>query len=361
VSEFTGHKAGITSLAAGYGNRGPLLVSGSEDKTSRLWDTRSGKAICGVVGFEKEVVAADFVGDSSIAIASGASISLYDQRYIGTVHNARNSGAVYVCKDDSGESEIQAISTRGDFVAFVDDDGRLGVFDITDPEMLTGKSVRFSSDGHDAMAACVCFHPEEPVVATGAFDRQVCVWDVASEKVIRRSVARPIAESAQHVGAGAPGATTSNMVNPPFVYALDFVPGFAYADDVPNKEEDREQWMVVSGHADGRIMCTGAKSAVCWTDCHSYSITALRFMRSHPEILATAGLDRTIKLWNSDSIISPDNVDGDNEDSAAVVRDSLPLLAHIDLAAKPDTLATFEEASVIYTDENNSVVAFAIV
>ncbi|KAJ1903299.1 hypothetical protein LPJ81_003135, partial [Coemansia sp. IMI 209127] len=278
--------------------------------------------------------------DSSIAIASGASISLYDQRYIGTVHNARNSGAVYVCKDDSGESEIQAISTRGDFVAFVDDDGRLGVFDITDPEMLTGKSVRFSSDGHDAMAACVCFHPEEPVVATGAFDRQVCVWDVASEKVIRRSVARPIAESAQHVGAGAPGATTSNMVNPPFVYALDFVPGFAYADDVPNKEEDREQWMVVSGHADGRI---------------------IRFMRSHPEILATAGLDRTIKLWNSDSIIAPDNVDGDNEDSAAVVRDSLPLLAHIDLAAKPDTLATFEEASVIYTDENNSVVAFAIV
>ncbi|KAJ2388741.1 hypothetical protein GGI23_005992 [Coemansia sp. RSA 2559] len=284
-------------------------------------------------------MAADFVGDISIAIASGTSMSLYDQRYIGIVHNARNSGAVYVCKGDSGESEIQAISTRGDFVAFVDDGGRLGVFDITDPEMLTGKSARFSNDGHDAMAACVCFHPEEPVVATGAFDQQVCVWDVASEKVIRRSVARPIVESTRHAGADAQGATTSNMVNPPFVYALDFVPGFAAADDVPNTE-DHEQWMVVSGHADGRI---------------------IRFMQSHPEILATAGLDRTIKLWNSDSIIAPDNIDGDDEDNAAVVRDSLPLAAYIDLAAKPDTLATSEEAPVIYTDENNSVVAFAIV
>ncbi|KAJ2857284.1 hypothetical protein GGI22_003553, partial [Coemansia erecta] len=245
-------------------------VADGPDATLEALDT-----VCGIVGFEEEVMAADFVGDISIAIASGTSMSLYDQRYIGIVHNARNSGAVYVCKGDSGESEIQAISTRGDFVAFVDDGGRVGVFDITDPEMLTGKSARFSNDGHDAMAACVCFHPEEPVVATGAFDRQVCVWDVASEKVIRRSVARPIVESAQqHVGADAQEATTSNMVNPPFVYALDFVPGFADADDVPNTE-DHEQWMVVSGHADGRIMCTGERSAVCWTGCHSYSITAL--------------------------------------------------------------------------------------
>ncbi|KAJ2529352.1 hypothetical protein EV175_007374, partial [Coemansia sp. RSA 1933] len=85
-----------------------------------------------------------------------------------------------------------------------------------------------------------------------------------------------------------------------------------------------------------------------------------RFMRSHPEVLATAGLDRVIKLWNSDNIISHDTVDNDNDhdDTAAVARDSLPLLAHVDLAAKPDTLATSEEAPLLYTDENNSVVAF---
>ncbi|KAJ2543427.1 hypothetical protein EV175_005979, partial [Coemansia sp. RSA 1933] len=356
-------------LAAGYGNRGSLLVSGSEDKTSRLWDTRSGKAICGIVGFEEEVVAADFVGDSSVAVASGASLFIYDHRYISTVHSSQSCRTVYANRCDNGDGEIQAISTRGDFVAFVDDNGCLSVFDITDSEAFSEKSARLSGndDGaHNMAVACVCFHPEEPVIATGAFDRQVRVWDVASERVIRSSVAGLAAVSAQHVGEeSSQGAVATNMVNPPFVYALDFVPNYSDADGESNTEEEegREKWMVVSGHADGRIMCTGAKStAVCWTGCHSYSITALRFMRSHPEVLVTAGLDRMIKLWNSDNIISPDTVDNDNgndnDDTAAVARDSLPLLAHVDLAAKPDTLATSEEAPLLYTDENNSVVAF---
>ncbi|KAJ2215262.1 hypothetical protein EV179_002350 [Coemansia sp. RSA 487] len=274
---------------------------------------RSRKGICEISGYEDDVVVADFVGERSIAVASGASICIYDQRYVGTVHNAQSSRTVYVSRGDGGESEIQAISTRGDFVAFVDEDGALGVFDITDPEAFAGKSARFSGNRHDAMAACVCFHPEEPVIATGAFDLQVRVWDIASEKVIRKSTAGLTVESAQQ-NAGADSQGANEMVNPPFVYALDFVPGFIDTDGASG--EDCEKWM--------------------------------------PEILATVGLDRTIKLWNSDRIISLDNADI----VAAARKDSLPLLAHADLAAKPDTLATAEEAPVIYTDENSSIVAF---
>ncbi|KAJ1733091.1 hypothetical protein LPJ72_003055, partial [Coemansia sp. Benny D160-2] len=265
---FAGHTAGINSLAAGLGERGALLVSGSEDKTARLWDTRTSKAICGIIGFEEEVVAADFAGDNSIVIASGAYISIYDQRYVSMVHNSQNREATYVCRGDSGESEIQAISTRGDFVAFVDEDGFPGVLDITDPEPFAGKSARFLGDAHDAMAACICFHPEEPYIATGGFDCQVRVWDVASERVVERSTASLHANDT-HVEANANNST----FNPPFVYAIDFMPWLVNTQD--ESGGGCEQMMVVSGHADGRIMCTGKNTAVCWTGCHNYSITAL--------------------------------------------------------------------------------------
>ncbi|KAJ2790877.1 hypothetical protein H4R20_006940, partial [Coemansia guatemalensis] len=141
-------------------------------------------------------------------------------------------------------SEIQSISTRGDFVAYVDEDGNLGVADYTDPE----DSTNFS-EKHDGLASCVCLHPEDLTVATGGFDQCVRLWDISSEQVTVSGCARSVEDP-----------SAAKIVNPPFVYTLDFAPG--------------EDSTVVSGHADGRLMCLNSEDYWSWLDCHSYSITA---------------------------------------------------------------------------------------
>ncbi|KAI9506808.1 WD40-repeat-containing domain protein [Coemansia spiralis] len=275
VGYFAGHRAGITSLAAGWGSKNNLLISGSEDKTSRLWDMRTKKAVHGIVGFEQEITAVEFVGDDSFAVACGNTIYVYDQRYIGIVHQAQKSNTNIFSNRSSGSSDIQSISTRGDFIAFVDEDGRLEVVDVTDAGLSTSADGRFSKEIHDTVAACVCFHPELLLLATGGFDSQVRIWDIASEKIIRQAAVGMV-DSAQ-MSDSTPDASSANrvrMVNPPFIYALAFAPGLASSDGEA-ADVEHEAWTAVSGHADGRIMHTSAENSVYWPDCHNYSISAM--------------------------------------------------------------------------------------
>ncbi|KAJ2738661.1 hypothetical protein H4R23_000997 [Coemansia sp. Cherry 401B] len=174
------------------------------------------------------------------------------------------------------------MSIRGDFIAYVDEDGHLGICDITDPET----SIRFAGT-HDALASCVCLHPEEAIVATGGIDQQVLVWDIASEHIVDSF--KVLAEDTE----------AKQLVNPPFVYAVDFVPD---------------------------------ETTV--------------FVRSNPDILATAGLDCMVKLWNTDAVVDPS--------------DKPASIAQHELAEKPNALATLDSLPLMFTDQGRAIVAYCI-
>ncbi|KAJ2859889.1 hypothetical protein GGH94_005847 [Coemansia aciculifera] len=326
-----GHKAGVTSLAAGWGSHSSMLLSGSDDQTCLLWDTRTDKAMRCIRGFADEITAVTFAGEHSFVAASGSSIYVYDQRALDVVSCGPEAATSRFA--NSGHGEVQALSARGDFVAFVDDDGRLGVCDITD-DPLSSAPVRFVG-GHDALAGCVCMHPELPVIASGGFDCQVILWDMASETTTRSF----IADSSNACD------DTRQMFNPPFAYALDFAPEHGL--------------QLVSGHADGRLMCLSDETVFSWSSCHGYSISAVRFVSAKPEILATASLDCTLALWDAESILYPD-AETSPSSATTVVGDKPRLLAQVELSAKPDTLASSETIPVIYTDQGCDIIAYTI-
>ncbi|KAJ2159497.1 hypothetical protein GGF46_002993 [Coemansia sp. RSA 552] len=283
--------------------------------TCRLWDTRANKTTCGIIGFRDEITAVGFVGQNNLAVACGSAIYIYDQRYTGAV--ARAQDMVATVGPIGGPSEIQGISTRGDFVAYVDEDGHVHVCDVTDPTDYTRLP-----GGHDALASCVSFHPTEPTIATGGFDRRVILWDVFGEKEVA---------SAEAQVASDPSGT--KFINPPFVYALDFDPD--------------EEHTVVSGHADGRIMCSGDGDVLDWPECHNYSISALQFVRSNPSIVATAGLDCEVRLWDANTLTTPG-------------KDTPHPLARHYLAAKPSAMVSSDTAPHIYIDQDTSIVSLAL-
>ncbi|KAI7833157.1 WD40-repeat-containing domain protein [Kickxella alabastrina] len=340
VSTFKGHRSGITALTAGWDSRSTLLLSGSDDGTVRLWDARIGKSICAVIGFPVDedisISGIGFVGDHELVAACGPSISIYDHRALKVVNQTRSAAMVVI---DNG-SEIQALSTRGDFAAFVDEDGSLGVCDTSD----VAPSVDKFSGNHDALASCVGFHPDRPEIASGGFDQQVFVWDMAEECVANKADAGAAMDVDEPVGLG-----EQRLVNPPFVYSLDYW----------SVDEAAEGRMLASGHADGSVMCIRNDAVFCWSECHDYSISALQFVRSRPDVLVTVGLDRTIRLWDAESMFFPEVEAAENYQPVKVNRELSPLGVLKDLSAKPDTVATSDALPHIFTDERGDIVAYA--
>ncbi|KAJ2000069.1 hypothetical protein GGI04_004304 [Coemansia thaxteri] len=272
--------------------------------------------------------------------SNGPHMSVYDQRAAGVV--SHTDSPALISRFTTSGSEVQALSARGDFVAFVDEDGHAGVCDIADDPSV---SLSLFAGGHDALAGCVVLHPEMPVMASGGFDCQMLVWDLASETTTSAFLAGSVS------GADSP-IISQQLINPPFCYALDFAP----ADTGVN-----QLMRVVSGHADGRLLCLSDEAVLCWPDCHRYSISALKFVCTRPDILATASLDCSLALWDADSILHPDIGAARSDGANMVVLDKPPrLLAREELGAKPDTLVSSEITPTIYTDQGCDIVSYLI-
>ncbi|KAJ1931859.1 hypothetical protein FBU59_006571, partial [Linderina macrospora] len=301
-----------------------VLFSGSEDKTVRIWDHRTSRAVKGIRGFASEITALQPINDHDLVVASDTALLIYDCRALGVVAQASE----YATHVNVGS--VEAIATRGDFVAFVNDDGHLSVFDC-DEETVT----KFSG-AHDTMASCVAFHPDDPKIASGGFDMHMFVWDMASETVVHRIPPTP--------GTG----ETGNSVNPPFVYALQFAP----VEGTP----------IVAGYANGSIMSfeeTTGRS-VCWLDCHAYSISDLAFVPSNPERLVTVGLDCMLKVWDADELLMPNVVDAEDP-MQVVLEGDPPLVAAAGLVSKPDTLAIAQESTDMYIGQDIDIAIYTLV
>ncbi|KAJ1720396.1 glycogenin glucosyltransferase [Coemansia erecta] len=253
VARLKLHRDRITALAAGSCSCESLLLSGSDDSTVALWDTRDNKSTGVIGGFDLGeddggITGIGFASDFSLVVSYGAHVSVLDRRKISR-YSQRS--AVALADFDHG-CDVEALSTRGDFVALVDEEGMVGVFDVTDSSI----SVDKFAGAHDALASCVTIHPEQPEIATGGFDQKVRFWDMAEETQINEVDANVVSNRT---------SSQKQLVNPPFVYALDYW----------NIDADASTRMLASGHADGGIMCIDGDSARFWPECHGYSISAL--------------------------------------------------------------------------------------
>lgn len=224
LRKLCGHKKSINCMTTDTHHE-QLLFSGSDDKTVRLWDLRSYKSQKCIAGcFEAgiESVAVCRSNENVLCVASEKSLFTFDLRYEGIL----NKTPISHLKDAFEDINQIVAHPKENSVAVADDSGNISIVPITVDGVISDNSAfnrhKRLSRLHNNLIGAVAFRPTNPgELVSGGFDCVAAVWDVArgrpSTSLKLEHLPVPEDEAVE--------VPRNQMLNPPFVQAVDFACG----------------------------------------------------------------------------------------------------------------------------------------
>jgi WD40 repeat protein/type II secretory pathway predicted ATPase ExeA len=175
---FKGHTAGVTSVAFSPGGR--YALTGSADKTARLWDVTSGKEIRQFLGHADAVLSVAFSPDGRYVLTGSADkiVQLWDMATGQKVRQflGHTDSVASVAFSPDGKYVLtgsgRAVTSSADRTA--------RLWDVT-----TGLEVRRFTGHTDGVLSAV-FSPDGKWIVTASHDKTVRLWDVATGQELRQ-------------------------------------------------------------------------------------------------------------------------------------------------------------------------------
>jgi WD40 repeat protein len=165
---LTGHRRPVVALAVAQGG----VVSGSYDRTLRLWDTTTGTSAVlkgHTVGADAVAVTPD--GSEIVSAARDATWRRWDGK-TGAPGPGRNGGERY--------SPVLTLSPDGETVAIATVEHVIEVW-----HRRTGRRLLPPLAGHDGYVERLVITPDGQRLLSGSWDRTVRVWNLASGEPLR--------------------------------------------------------------------------------------------------------------------------------------------------------------------------------
>lgn len=165
VRTFSGH--GSTVYSAMFSPDGARVVSGSDDKTIRVWDVATGLLLQTLTGHSNRIVSTVFSSDGMCIVSAS-----YDK----TSRLWDSVSGVLLMTLIGHEDKVNnaAFSSDGAFVVTGSDDKTVRVWDAA-----TGHLVR-TLIGHENRVTSTAFSPDGTRIVSASMDETVRMWDVAS-------------------------------------------------------------------------------------------------------------------------------------------------------------------------------------
>ncbi|MGE0285357.1 MAG: caspase family protein [Bradyrhizobium sp.] len=169
---FTGHSNQVVSVA--FSPDGRAVLSGSQDHTLKFWDVAGGREIRTFTGHSGEVNSVAFSPDGRTALSGSAdqALKLWD------VASGREIGAFVGLSDDVSSV---AFSPDGRSALSGGWDKALRLRDVA-----SGREIG-AFVGHSDWVNSVAFSPDGRTVLSGSADKTVKLWDVTSGRLLRTS------------------------------------------------------------------------------------------------------------------------------------------------------------------------------
>ncbi|MCY2954350.1 MAG: protein kinase [Planctomycetota bacterium] len=288
IGGFSGHTNPVQAVA--FSPDGRMALSGSTDKTLRLWDVATGSQVRSFAGHTEGVYAVAFSPDGRSAISGSPdkSLKLWD------VATGR---------------EIRSFTGHTDGVAAVafSPDGRTAISGSKDKtlklwDVAAGKDIG-NFTGHAQWVIAVAFAPDGRTAISGSEDKTLKLWEVASGKEIRRFTGHR--ETVLAVAFSPDGGTVISGSWDKTLRLWDTATGkeirsFAgHTEPVLAVAFSPDGHMALSGSADETVKLWEVASGkeVRAFSGHAREVAAVAFSPDGRTAISGSG-DRTLKLWD---------------------------------------------------------------
>ena len=179
VREMVGHTDWPTCVA--YSSDESLLVSGSLDKTVRIWDTSTGSESTLLAGHQEPVVGVSFLPNSPHVVS-------VDSEGVVVVWNV---GSKSIDRSWKTEARVKAVSFHPTlpWIVFASKNKRVELWDVL-------QGVKRGELPNDGDVSLVCFSPNGDRLATVADDKISRIW--RTQELVEPKQANPISELQGH-------------------------------------------------------------------------------------------------------------------------------------------------------------------
>jgi WD40 repeat protein len=313
MAALEGHVFRVTGV--GFTADGEFVLSGSEDKTVRLWDVAAGHELRKFTGMMRPVFAVALSSDGMNVAASGGKSTPPSE---GVVRVWEVAGGQQITKMDAGPLKLVrglAFSPDGHYLALAAADQTLRLV-----EFAKGEEIRRFM-GHRDEVMCVAYSSGGSSLLSGSKDRTMRLWDVSTgqelqefgphEGAVRGVAFGPrtrLAASASEDGkvrlwvaeTARLGRTLEGHSGP--VHCVAFAP---------------DGRRLASGGADGTIRIWGVPSGKQLTrfDAHEGGVEAVAFSPGGRR-LVSGGMDTVVRVWGV-----PDDLPGATADDVDPMQD----------------------------------------
>lgn len=250
-----GHDNSITSTV--YSGDGRYLLTGSSDKTAKLWDARTGTLVRTFSGHTDTIINVAFSPDSR-QVATGSfdkSVRIWETETGKQIHELRGT-----------EFRVRSLawSPDGQYVAAGTGDWTIWMWNAS-----TGALVRQFDKIHGDFIIGIAFSPDSKTIVTGSGDNTAKLWDVETGEVLRT------------LGIAGNADTRNGHTN--FIKSVQFSPDGKY---------------VLTGSLDrtARLWESATGNQIVQFNGHTDEVYSAVFSSNGAQVL-TASADRTARLW----------------------------------------------------------------
>jgi WD40 repeat protein len=170
VQVFEGHEGGITSVA--YSRDGRFVLTGSLDKTARIWDAGSGQQILVLRGHEDGVTSVAFSPDGHFVLTGSRDKTA-------RVWDASTGQQIHSLQGHTGSVNSVAFSPDGRSILTGSLDKTVRLWDAA-----AGNQMR-SFEGHTDSINSVTFSADGKLILSGSSDKTARLWDANTGEWIR--------------------------------------------------------------------------------------------------------------------------------------------------------------------------------